>query len=154
VPLPQAGEVAASELVLVLDDVSAHDARRNLEVLVNDRTVIAVVLDGKSRGRSIRVPLTKARPKDGFLKLSFLYSGAATLDRCIDVRYVGDSLTRPPSRSMSARSARSMSPPRWRSCRARLLSFCRGGGLPAPRLQPPSRSRAHWRPAGDLSTRL
>jgi hypothetical protein len=32
VPLPQAGEVAASELVLVLDDVSAHDARRNLEV--------------------------------------------------------------------------------------------------------------------------
>jgi hypothetical protein len=151
VPLPQAGEVAASELVLVLDDVSAHDARRNLEVLVNDRTVIAVVLDGKSRGRSIRIPLAKARPKDGFLKLSFLYSGAATLDRCIDVRYVGDSLTRPPSRSMSARS---MSPPRWRSCCARLLSFCRGGGLPAPRLQPPSRSRAHWRPAGDLSTRV
>jgi hypothetical protein len=93
VPLPQAGEVAASDLVLVLDDVSAHDARRNLEVLVNDRTVVAIVLDGKSRGRNIRIPLAKAKPKDGYLKLSFLYSGAATLDRCIDVRYVGDSLT-------------------------------------------------------------
>jgi hypothetical protein len=93
VPLPQAGEVAASDLVLVLDDVSAHDARRNLEVLVNDRTVVAIVLDGKTRGRNIRIPLAKAKPKDGYLKLSFLYSGAATLDRCIDVRYVGDSLT-------------------------------------------------------------
>jgi cellulose synthase operon protein B len=93
VPLPQVGAAAASELVLVLDDISAHDARRNLEVQVNDRTLIAIVLDGKSRGRSLRIPLAKAKPKDGFLKLSFLYSGAATLDRCIDVRYVGDSLT-------------------------------------------------------------
>jgi len=93
VPLPQSRDVAASDLVLVLDDVSAHDARRNLEVQVNDRTVTAIVLDGKTRGRSIRIPLAKAKPKDGYLKLSFLYSGAATLDRCIDVRYVGDSLT-------------------------------------------------------------
>ena len=93
VPLPQSRDVAASDLVLVLDDLSAHDSRRNLEVLVNDRTVTALVLDGKTRGRSIRIPLAKAKPRDGFLKLSFLYSGAATLDRCIDVRYVGDSLT-------------------------------------------------------------
>jgi cellulose synthase operon protein B len=93
VPLPQSGDVAASELVLMLDDVSAHEARRNLEVLVNDRTAIAIMLDGKSRGRSVRIPLAKVKPKDGYLKLSFLYSGAATLDRCIDVRYVGDSLT-------------------------------------------------------------
>ena len=93
VPLPQDGEVTARELVLVLDDVSAHDARRNLEVQVNDRTVTAIVLDGKSRGRTVRVPLGNTKPKDGYLKLTFLYSGAATLDRCIDVRYVGDSLT-------------------------------------------------------------
>ena len=44
-------------------------------------------------GRVVRVPLPKTTAKDGFLKLSFLYSGAATQDRCIDVRYVGDSLT-------------------------------------------------------------
>jgi hypothetical protein len=93
VPLPQSRDVAAGDLVLVIDDVSAHDARRNLEVLANDRTVAALVLDGKSRGRSIRISLGKAKPKDGYIKLSFLYSGAATLDRCIDVRYVGDSLT-------------------------------------------------------------
>ena len=79
--------------MLVLDDFSAHEARRNLEVQVNDRTVAAIVLDGKSRGRIVRVPLGNTVPKDGYLKLSFLYSGAATLDRCIDVRYVGDSLT-------------------------------------------------------------
>src|SRR5262249_43011897 len=59
--------------------------------LVNDRSTIAIALDGKSLGRVIRIPLPK--PKDGFLKISFLYSGAATPDRCIDVRYVGDSLT-------------------------------------------------------------
>src|SRR5579862_3846779 len=93
VPLPQSGDVAASELVLALDDVSAHDAKRNLEVLVNDRNVVSIVLDGKSRGRIVHVPLAKTKAKDGYLKLSFLYSGAATLDRCIDVRYVGDSLT-------------------------------------------------------------
>jgi hypothetical protein len=93
VPLPQSRDVAASDLVLVLDDVSAHDARRNLEVQVNDRTVTAIVLDGKTRGRSVRIALGKAKPRDGYLKLTFLYSGAATLDRCIDVRYVGDSLT-------------------------------------------------------------
>jgi hypothetical protein len=93
VRLPQDGEVTASDLVLVLDDVSAHEARRNLEVQVNDRTMAAIALDGKSRGRNVRIPLGRLRPKDGYLKLSFLYSGAATLDRCIDVRYVGDSLT-------------------------------------------------------------
>lgn len=93
VPLPQDGEVAASNLALTFDDISAHDARRHLEVQVNDRTVVAIALDGKSRGRTVQIPLDKTRPKDGYLKISFSYSGAATLDRCIDVRYVGDSLT-------------------------------------------------------------
>jgi cellulose synthase operon protein B len=93
VPLPQDGDVTLSDLLLVLDDVSAHDARRSLEVQVNDRTVTAIMLDGKSRGRIVRVPLGDTKPKDGYLKLSFLYSGAATVNRCIDVRYVGDSLT-------------------------------------------------------------
>ena len=93
VPLPQRDDVTVSDLVLVLDDISAYEARRNLEVQVNDRTVAAIMLDGKSRGRIVRIPLGKTMPKDGYLKLSFLYSGAATLDRCIDVRDVGDSLT-------------------------------------------------------------
>ncbi len=91
VPLPQGAEVRSMELVLVIDDVSAHDARRNLEILVNDRSAAAIPLDGKSRSRTIRIPLQKS--KESFLKLSFIYSGAATPDRCIDVRYVGDSLT-------------------------------------------------------------
>jgi hypothetical protein len=92
VPVPQGDEIA-SELDLVFDDISAHEARRSLEVLINDRSALAIILDGKSMGRTVRVPLPKTKPKDGFLKLSFLYSGAATQDRCIDVRYVGDSLT-------------------------------------------------------------
>ena len=93
VPLPERSDVTVSDLVLVLDDLSAHEARRNLEVQVNDRTVAAIVLDGKSTGRILRIALGKTVPKNGYLKISFLYSGAATLDRCIDVRYVGDSLT-------------------------------------------------------------
>jgi len=93
VPLPQRSDVTVSDLVLVLDDLSAHEARRNLEVQVNDRTVAAIVLDGKSSGRIVRIALGSTVPKNGYLKISFLYSGAATLDRCIDVRYVGDSLT-------------------------------------------------------------
>jgi cellulose synthase operon protein B len=93
VPLPQDGGVAATDLVLALDDISAYEAKRNLEVQVNDRTVAAIALDGKSRGRTVRIALGKMRPRDGYLKLSFLYSGAATLDRCIDVRFVGDTLT-------------------------------------------------------------
>jgi hypothetical protein len=93
VPLPQDGEVTASELVLSMDDLSAHDAKRSLEVRANDRTVASIALDGKSSGRIVRIPLGNMRPKDGYLKVTFLYSGAATLDRCIDVRYVGDSLT-------------------------------------------------------------
>ena len=101
VPLPQDAEVTANELVLVLDDVSAHDARRNLEVQVNNRTMAAIALDGKSRSRVVRVPLGKTRPKDGYLKLAFLYSGAATLDRCIDVRYVGDSVTIRPETALA-----------------------------------------------------
>jgi len=91
--LPQEAGVAATKLVLALDDISAHEARRTLEVQVNDRTVAAIALDGKSRGRTVRIALGKMRPRAGYLKLAFLYSGAATLDRCIDVRYVGDSLT-------------------------------------------------------------
>ena len=160
VPLPQARDVAASDLLLVLDDVSAHDSRRNLEVLVNDRTVMAIVLDGKTRGRSIRIPLAKAKPRDGYLKLSFLYSGAATLDRCIDVRYVGDSLTiRPdtavevdlgPTGTLDVATTAALMP--------REVALV----LPGRRLaQRRDRDRAHgrplahrFRPAGDLPPRL
>ena len=93
VPLPQGIDLSATELALVLDDLSAHEARRNVEVLVNDRSVAALSLDGKGTARTIRIPLGKTKARDGFLKLAFIYSGAATQDRCIDVRYVGDSLT-------------------------------------------------------------
>lgn len=93
VPVPQGADIAASELALTLDDVSAHDAKRNLEILINDRIATAIALDGKQMGRIVRIPLGGAKPREGFLKLAFLYSGAATQDRCIDVRYVGDSLT-------------------------------------------------------------
>lgn len=93
IPVPEAAEVSAAELVLVLDDLSAHEARRNIEVLINDRSVAAIALDGKGMGRTVRVPLGKVKPRDGFVKLAFIYGGAATQDRCIDVRYVGDSVT-------------------------------------------------------------
>jgi len=101
VPVPEGDGLAVRDLVLVIDDVSAHDARRNLEVQVNDRTAIAVALDGNSRGRTISVPLHNIAPKDGYLKLSFLYSGAATLDRCIDVRSIGDTLTIDPETAVN-----------------------------------------------------
>ena len=93
VPVPQNPDVIPRALVLVIDDMSAFEARRNLQVLVNDRAVSAIPLDGKGDRRSIRVPLTNAAAKAGFIKLAFVYSGAVTPDRCIDVRYVGDSLT-------------------------------------------------------------
>jgi hypothetical protein len=93
IPVPQGIDLNVAQLVLALDDVSAHDARRSLEILVNDRSVSAIALDGKSTGRPVRIALANVAARDGFLKLSFVYSGAATQDRCIDVRYVGDSLT-------------------------------------------------------------
>jgi cellulose synthase operon protein B len=93
VPVPEDGDVSASDLVLVFDDISAHEARRTLVVQINDRTVAAIALDGKGQNQTMQVPLGGARPKDGYLKLAFLYSGAATPDHCIDVRYVGDSVT-------------------------------------------------------------
>jgi hypothetical protein len=103
-PLPQDGEVLATDLLLAIDDISAHDAKRNLEVQANNRTVAAIALDGKSRGRTVRIALGGLRPKDGYLKLSFFYSGAATLDRCIDVRYVGDSVTIRPETAVAVDS--------------------------------------------------
>jgi hypothetical protein len=93
IPVPQGVELNLAELILAYDDVSAYDARRSVEILVNDRSVSALALDGKSTGHMVRIPLTNAVAQEGFLKLSFLYSGAATQDRCIDVRYVGDSIT-------------------------------------------------------------
>jgi hypothetical protein len=93
IPVPHGVELDLAELVLTYDDVSAHEARRSLEILANDRSVAALALDGKSTGRTAHIPLANVVARDGFLKLSFVYSGAATQDRCIDVRYVGDSLT-------------------------------------------------------------
>jgi hypothetical protein len=93
IPVPQGIELNLAQLVLAYDDVSAHEALRSLEVLVNDRSVSALALDGKGSTHTVRIPLANAVARDGFLKLSFLYSGAATQDRCIDVRYVGDSMT-------------------------------------------------------------
>lgn len=93
IPLPQGADLQVTELTLVLDDLSAHEARRNVEVLINDRSVAAIALDGKGTARTVRVPLHRPKAHEGFLKLTFVYAGAATQDRCIDVRYVGDSLT-------------------------------------------------------------
>jgi hypothetical protein len=93
VPLPQNADVKLTDLILKYDDLSAFKAKRNFEVLVNDRTVATVPLEGNGSDRSLRVPLAGVVERDGFIKLTFLYSGAATPDRCIDVRYVGDSLT-------------------------------------------------------------
>jgi hypothetical protein len=93
VQMPQGFAINPSELVLMLDDMSAHDARRNLEILVNDRSAATIALDGKSSARTVRISLDNTKTQDGFLKISFQYSGAATQDRCIDVRSVGDSLT-------------------------------------------------------------
>jgi cellulose synthase operon protein B len=92
-PLPPSADLTASEITLSLDDVSAHEARRSLEILVNDRSAAAIALDGKTLGRQVRVPLQRAKGHAGFFKLTFVYSGAATQDRCIDVRSIGDSLT-------------------------------------------------------------
>ena len=92
-PIPDDADVMATSLTLIVDDFAAHEAKRNLIVQINDRTVTAIALDGQGRGRTVQVPLGGARPKDGYLKLTFLYSGAATPDHCIDVRYVGDSVT-------------------------------------------------------------
>jgi cellulose synthase operon protein B len=93
VALPQGLAINPSELVLTLDDMSAHDARRSLEILVNDRSAAAIALDGKANARTVRIPLGATKTQDGFLKIAFQYAGAATQDRCIDVRSVGDSLT-------------------------------------------------------------
>lgn len=116
--LPQGAAIVPSELVLMLDDMSAHDARRNLEILVNDRSAAAIALDGKSNARVVRIPLATAKARDGYLKITFQYSGAATQDRCIDVRSVGDSLTirarNRQSRWTSIPPASPTSPRRWR----------------------------------------
>jgi hypothetical protein len=93
IPVPQGLAVNSSELVLMLEDLSAFSAQRSLEILVNDRSAAAIALDGRSSARMVRIPLGVAKTQDGFLKISFQYSGAATQDRCIDVRAVGDSLS-------------------------------------------------------------
>jgi hypothetical protein len=99
-PLPPGVDLSASELNLTLDDISAHEARRSLEILVNDRSAAAIALDGKSMGRQVRVPLQRAKGRAGYFKLTFSYSGAATQDRCIDVRSIGDSVTVRPESSI------------------------------------------------------
>ncbi|MBV9954327.1 MAG: hypothetical protein JOZ70_03660 [Pseudolabrys sp.] len=93
VPLPQGADLTVTDLVLTLDDLSAYEAKRNLEVLANDRNIAAIALDGRATNRVLRIPLGKLKARDGFIKLTFVYAGAASQDRCIDVRYVGDSLT-------------------------------------------------------------
>lgn len=74
-PLPQ-GDITPSEIILTFDYISAHEARRNLEVLVNDRSAIAIALDGHATGGVVRVRLPKTAATDRFVKLDFLYSGA------------------------------------------------------------------------------
>src|ERR1700693_3332826 len=70
VPVPQNADVSPRALVLVVDDMSAFEARRHLQVLVNDRAVSAIPLDGKGDRRSVRVPLSPDAVKDGFIKLA------------------------------------------------------------------------------------
>ncbi len=93
VPMPEGADISVSEIRLVLDDITAREARRNLEILVNDHSAAAIALDGRGLGRVIRLTLAGTRARHGFLKLGFIYSGAASQDRCIDVRTIGDSLT-------------------------------------------------------------
>jgi hypothetical protein len=101
VPLPQGAGLRATALTLTFDDLTAYEAKRNLEVLVNDRVVAAVPLETGGIGRDLRIPLGNAVARDGFLKLTFVYSGAASAERCVDVRYVGDSLTIRPETALA-----------------------------------------------------
>jgi hypothetical protein len=131
VKIPEGIAISSGELVLLLDDMSAHDARRSLEVLVNGRGAAAIALDGKSSARAVRVPLGTAKSQDGYLRISFQYSGAATQDRCIDVRSIGDSLTIRPESAVeigvypAGISDVATTPP----CRVTWRSCCRRGRL-------------------------
>ena len=92
VPVPH-GDADGERAGAGLDDVSAHDARRNLEVQVNDRTAPR----SRSTARAAVVPSACrwARPSRRTAISSCLFSIPALrrIDRCIDVRSVGDSLT-------------------------------------------------------------
>lgn len=101
VPLPQGAALTATELTLIVDNLTAYEAKRNLEVLVNDRAVAALALETAGIGREVRIPLGKTAAREGYIKLTFAYSGAASADRCIDVRYVGDSLTIRPDTALA-----------------------------------------------------
>ena len=65
IPVPQGIELGVADLVLGYDDVSAYDARRSVEILVNDRAVASLILDGKSIGRTVRIPACQRRAARG-----------------------------------------------------------------------------------------
>ncbi len=127
---------------------SRSRGQRNLEVQVNDRTVAAIALDGKSRGRSVD---SVGRPAEGRLSQAFVSLFRRRHARSLHRRALcrrqphGQAGDRDRGRDRCDRRARRRHD--GRADAARVAVMLPGRRVTEPRSRPPSRSRARFFPA-------
>ncbi|CAB3739059.1 cellulose biosynthesis cyclic di-GMP-binding regulatory protein BcsB [Paraburkholderia rhynchosiae] len=92
-PVPRAARVTSATLSLGYDEASPFDGRRSVLIQVGERTVVSRALPAGHDRQMIEVPLGAGDFAGDFVKVSVIYSGAFTNDRCADVRSANDRFT-------------------------------------------------------------
>ncbi|NDA46317.1 MAG: hypothetical protein EBY21_03390 [Alphaproteobacteria bacterium] len=91
-PVPRSMKFNA-QLTLAYESATSIDARRSVEVMIGERTLLLKPFNGTTERDSIKIPVNVADVSNGFIKVTVRYGHAMQEDRCVDMRYAGDHLT-------------------------------------------------------------
>lgn len=90
-PVPAQG-VKSAVLRVKFRAGAAVVGRRHLLIATAGTWISSNPLGADETGRTIDIPIDPSAAKDGFVTVTFRYSGAFTQDRCVDQRVAGDFL--------------------------------------------------------------
>ncbi len=91
-PVPRSMKFNA-QLTLAYESATSIDARRSVEVMIGERTLLLKPFNGTTERDSIKIPVNVSDVSNGFIKVTVRYGHAMQEDRCVDMRYAGDHLT-------------------------------------------------------------
>ena len=91
-PVPRSMKFNA-QLTLAYESATSIDARRSVEVMIGERTLLLKPFNGTTERDSIKIPVNVTDVSNGFIKVTVRYGHAMQEDRCVDMRYAGDHLT-------------------------------------------------------------
>ncbi len=99
-PAPRSLTLQKAVLSLAYEAGAAYEGARNVEVLVNGRSVLLKRLQAVNERQTLEAEIGDVAREDDFLRVSVRYSGVITTERCVDLKLSGDHFTVTPQTAL------------------------------------------------------